>query len=50
MNYLVKKAFERFAAGATIALNARQAKYLLMSGHIEAIVDTKAAPADEVKK
>jgi hypothetical protein len=34
--YTVKKAFERFHPGDELNFNARQAKYLLMSGHIAA--------------
>jgi len=41
--YSVLIAFEQYAAGDIILLNPRQAKYLLLSGHI------KLKPADKVK-
>ncbi|MGZ4954444.1 MAG: hypothetical protein ACXV8Q_04965 [Methylobacter sp.] len=34
-DYLVKTAFEGNAEGDIVKLNSRQAKYLLLSGHIE---------------
>jgi len=34
-DYKVEKAFEGHAVGDVIPLNSRQAKYLLMSGHIK---------------
>jgi len=46
MNYFVKKPFEGHAAGETIKLNSRQAKYLLLSGHIQPI---QPKPAEKPK-
>lgn len=46
-DYLVKKAFEGNAEGDIIKLNSRQAKYLLMSGHIE--LKPAEKPKQEVK-
>jgi len=46
-DYIVKKAFEGNAEGATVKLNSRQAKYLLMSGHIE--LKPAEKPKTEVK-
>jgi hypothetical protein len=42
--YIVKQAFEGHADGDIIKLNGRQAKYLLLSGHIE------LKPAEKPKK
>ena len=46
-DYIVKKAFEGNAEGDTVKLNSRQAKYLLMSDHIELKLAEK--PKTEVK-
>ncbi|QSB03236.1 hypothetical protein JWZ98_10045 [Methylomonas sp. EFPC1] len=45
--YLVEIAFEQYAVGDTIKLNSRQAKYLLLSGHIVLKPVGKAAKADK---
>ncbi|PPK72686.1 hypothetical protein B0F88_103119 [Methylobacter tundripaludum] len=45
--YIVKKAIEGNAEGDTIKLNSRQAKYLLLSGHIE--LKPAEKPKTEVK-
>jgi hypothetical protein len=42
-DYSVEKAFEGHAVGDVITLNSRQAKYLLLSGHI------KLKPAEKPK-
>ena len=49
MFYLVKKPFEKFVAGDQVALNPRQAKYLLMMGHIEMMPQPKIAQEDDKK-
>ncbi|EGW22170.1 hypothetical protein [Methylobacter tundripaludum] len=45
--YIVKKAFEGHAVGDVILLNSRQAKYLLLSGHIK--LKSAEKPKTEVK-
>lgn len=46
-DYIVKKAFESNAENDIIKLNSRQAKYLLLSGHIE--LKPAEKPKQEVK-
>jgi len=48
MNYKVLKQGTAYAVGSTVALNVRQAKYLLATGHIEAI--SPVVKANPVKK
>jgi hypothetical protein len=45
--YLVKKLFEQFNPGDELKLNERQAKYLLMSGHIVAVETVIAAKTEQ---
>jgi hypothetical protein len=45
--YIVKKRFEQFHPGDVLKLNDRQAKYLLMSNHInhiDAVIVSKKGP------
>jgi hypothetical protein len=46
--YTVLQAFERHSIGDTVSLNARQAKYLLLNGCIEA--KAKEPSPEPVKK
>lgn len=47
--YLVQKRFEQFHPGDELTLNHRQAKYLLMSGHIVSIEQVMAVKTEEAE-
>jgi hypothetical protein len=46
----VKKAFEQHEIGDTVFLNARQAKYLQMSGHIDPVNTVIPAKSKELEE
>jgi hypothetical protein len=46
-DYTVLKVYENHAIGETIKLNLRQAKYLLLSGHIQPVAENKSKKEDK---
>jgi hypothetical protein len=48
--FTVKKAYEQFQEGDELQLNARQAKYLLISGHIVPVDAVIAAKTKELSE